>query len=248
MKKIFRILLIAGGLILGLFICLSVYINQSLFVPSRTDQELINSVFDPEFPGYSKVAILSSQGEGLRKIPRTIQVEVQIESYPQALTCKGQVFWAAGDPMVLGVTWETLACAGQNRYMELAQIALDRGLERTGCHAERIAYLLARWVNSGLISLDDIYFPVINEWVSGLIEDPNFLNQLEPWDGGLFDTADIVVREDILRENGPDNRSSFVLRCNGTLEQYLIDPGYIHAYTNIPVGDDLMPNTLIPFK
>ena len=63
----------------------------------------------------------------------------------------------------------------------------------------------------------------------------------------MFDTAEIVVRDDIQSENNSGNRSSIILRCSGRVELYKIDPGDIHRYIDITVDDYLMPGTLEPF-
>ena len=183
----------------------------------------------------------------MRRIPRRIEIIVQIESYPQAVSCPGEVFLWKGDPMGLNVRWRTLQCAGQHRYMELAQMALENGFVYEKCHNEKTALLLARWVKSGLISMDDIMFPAVNERVAALVADPELLTRQAARDGGLFDTSEIILRQDVKSENGAGQTPSIVLRCDGRVELFPINPGYIHNVTDIPVGDYLMPDTLEPF-
>lgn len=246
-KKLLITLGIIAGILAGLAVCLSIYMQQQLYLPSTSDAELIEMLFPSDFPGYSNVEILSSQGEGFRRIPRTIEIVVQIESYPQAVRCPGEVFFAAGDPMALNVRWRTLQCAGQRRYMEMAQMALQNGFVYSKCHSEKTTLLLARWVKSGLIPMEDIMFPDVKDRVAALVADPNLLTRQAALDGGLFDTSAMVRRDDVKSEDGAVHGPSFVLRCNGRLQRFGIDPGYIHSYTDIPVGDYLMPDTLEPF-
>lgn len=248
MKKWLLVGMIVVGLIGGLLLCLSVYIDQSLYLSPMSDKELVEMIFPSDHAGFGQVEILSSQGEGLRRIPRTIEVEVRLESYPQPVTCKGQIYWAVGDPMTLGLTWETLACAGQGRYVDLAHWAMKESLTPASCHAERVAALLADWTRRGLIDLEELIYPETRQWVGELAGNSRPAGQLEAWDGGLFDTGRIILREEPVRESGPDSRSTFVLRCDGTVEQFQIDPGYIHAFLEFGGGDYQLPATLIPYQ
>lgn len=149
--------------------------------------------------------------------------------------------------MGLNVRWRTLQCAGQHRYMELAQMALENGFGYEKCHNEKTALLLARWVKSGLISMDEIMFPAVNERVTELAADPELLTLQAALDAGVFDTAEIIVRDDVTSENGAAQSPSIILRCSGRVELFEINRGYIHNYTDITVGDYLMPDTLEPF-
>jgi hypothetical protein len=139
--------------------------------------------------------------------------------------------------MAVELTWETLVCAGHGLYMELAQIALDDGLEKTDCHAERIAHLLGDWARRGLISLEGFYNPDTRLWLETLAQDLESRSRLPALDGGLFATGELVVVEAVVRPGGPDQRSSYILRCDGRLEQYHIDPGYLSAYVDVGPGD-----------
>ena len=240
-KIVFITLGIIAGILAGIALCVVV------FFPITSDAELLENLFPADFPGYSNLEVLSSEGEGIYRVPRRIEIIVQLESYPHTVSCPGEVFLWPGDPMGLNVRWRTLQCAGQHRYMELAQIALENGFGYEKCHNEKTALLLARWVKSGLISMDEIMFPAVNERVAVLVADPELLTRQAARDGGLFDTADIIVRHDVKSENGAGQSSSIVLRCSGRVELFPINPGLIHQYADIPGGDYLMPDTLEPF-
>jgi len=248
LKKLFIILGAIALLLVSAALCLYIYIQQGLYLPSTTDAELLESYFPPDYPGYSDLKIISSEGEGFRRIPRTIKFTVQVESYPQAVPCQGEVNFAAGDPMMLNVTWNTLQCAGQHRYMELAQIALQTGFTYQKCHNQKIALLLARWVKSGLLSLDDVIFPEVKDQVSALVDNPDLLTRQPALDAGLFDTSQIILRQNVKGTDGNPRDQSIILRCNGRVELFNINPGLIHGYTEIPVGDYLFPLTLQPFS
>jgi hypothetical protein len=246
-KKLFITLAISAGILTGIALCLSIYMQQHLYLPSTSDAQLLEQLFPSDFPANSNVKILSSQGEGPRRVPRTIEIVVQIESYPRAVTCQGKVFFAVGDPMLLNVRWRTLQCAGQRRYMELAQIALQNGFEYSKCHNEKTALLLARWVKPGLLSMADIIFPAVKERVVALVADPHLLTLQASQDGGLFDTSKMILWDDVKSETEAGPGTSIILRCDGKLELFKIDPGLINNYTDIPAGDYLMPYTLEPF-
>ena len=246
-KKLFITLGIMAGILVGIALCLSIYFNQHLYLPATSDTKLLEKLFPTDFPAYSNIEIISSKGEGPRQIPRTIEVVVQIESYPKTVTCQAEVFLDEGDPMMLNVRWRTLQCAGQRRYMELAQIALQNGFEYSKCHNEKVAFLLSRWVKSGLISTQDIIFPAVKDRVAALVADPDLLTLQANQDGGLFGTAEMVLRDDVKSTNGAGPGPSIVLRCDGRLELFRIDPGLILNYADIPSGDYLLPITLEPF-
>ena len=92
-KRTFITLGIMAGILAGIALCVLIYF------PATSDAELLESLFPTDFPGYSNIEIISSEGEGMRRIPRRIEVLVQMEGYPQAVICPGEVFLWAGDPM-----------------------------------------------------------------------------------------------------------------------------------------------------
>ena len=246
-KKLFITLGIFAGILAVLALCLFIYVQQGLYMPSISDAQLIEQLFSSDRPGFSRVEILSSEGEGNRRIPRRVEISVQMESYPQTVSCQGEIFLAMGDPMMVNVRWRTLQCAGQHRYIELARIVLQNGFEYSKCHNEKVTLLLARWVKTGMLGMQDVIFPAVKEAVAPLIANPDLLKLQEAQDAGLFDTSRIRLREDVVSENGAGQRSSIVLRCDGSVELFRIDPGLINNYTDIPPGDYLMPDTLEPF-
>lgn len=248
-KVAVRLVLIAAGVLLGLVFLVWLVFEPSLYVPARSDEDLVSMLFDPQRPGYGEVQVLSAEGEGWRRIPRVLQVEVELESYPRTVTCAGEILWREGDPMFLGITWQTLECAGHNRYIELAQEALrSGGLEGAECHTGRIAHLLARWLDLGLIDLDDLPWPETRARLTELAADPDLLTRLAPYDGGLFDTGQLVLREDVVPDRPPYNETSFVVRCDGTFEAFPVSPGQVRGYVDLQRGDDLLPMTLEPFQ
>jgi hypothetical protein len=86
----------------------------------------------------------------------------------------------------------------------------------------------------------------VKERVAELAADPDLLTLQPALDAGLFDTSQIILREDVTSELGSGEDYSIILRCDGRAELFRIHPGYIHKYTEIPVGDYLMPDTLEP--
>ncbi len=247
-KRVLTGVLIILGLLVGLFLCASFYIEQRLYVRPQSDQELLDLIFDPRFPGYSRVDIMESQGQGLRQIPRTIRIEAKMESYPAAVVCPGEVYYDVGDPMVLHVQWQSLQCVGQHRLMELTQAALASGLTRTDCHAEKIAHVLLRWVEGGLLGLEEIRFPELRTWIDELITTGGDRADWRPLDAGLFDTREMVVHNELSGEVEHRGVPTYVLRCNGALDLYLLEGhGLVHRYTEIPVGDYLLPDPEQPF-
>lgn len=247
-KKLFIILGIIGDILVVLVVCVVITMELGLYLPSISDQEIVGSAFSEDNPGYANIEIISSQGEGIRRIPRTLEVVVQMESYPQTVTCEGEVFFIMGDPSAINVRWRTLQCAGQHRYVELAQITLNTGFEYSACHAEKISLLLARWVKLGLIGMDDVVFPAVNGAVAPLAANPDLLTLQPALDAGLFDTSNIIVRTDVKSENESSQGPSIVLRCDGSAEFYRIDSWLLNQSGDLAYDDYVLPETLEPFN
>lgn len=85
-KKSFIILGIIAAILAGIALCMVVFFSIT------SDAELLENLFPADFPGYSNLEIISSEGEGIYRIPRRIEIIVQIESYPQTVSCPGEVF------------------------------------------------------------------------------------------------------------------------------------------------------------
>jgi hypothetical protein len=247
-KKIVLILGIIAGLLAAFVICVVITMQFKLYLPLISDEELIGHAFPEENPGYGNIEIVNSQGEKDRRIPRSLEAVIQIESYPQTVTCQAEVYFVMGDPMAVMVRWRTLQCAGQNRYIELAQIALDYGFDYSECHDEKISLLLARWVKLGLIGMDDVIYPAVNDAVTPLVANSDLLTLQPALDAGLFDTSNMIVRRDVVAENETQKGQSVVLRCDGKAELFLINPGYINAYIELSGGDYRIPDAIEPFS
>jgi hypothetical protein len=72
------------------------------------DEDLIAILFDLDFPGYSQITILESEGKGIRPIPRHILIEVTMKSYPEPRQCLAEIFFNVGDSMALNSLWRTI--------------------------------------------------------------------------------------------------------------------------------------------
>ena len=100
-KKILLIFGIIAGALIALVLCVFIYVELGLYKPATSDAELLGYYFSPDEPGFSNVEIIKSEGEGIRRIPRTLEFSVQMESYPQPVTCQGEIFFDMGDPMIV---------------------------------------------------------------------------------------------------------------------------------------------------
>jgi hypothetical protein len=247
-KKLFIILGIIGGILVALVVCVVITMELGLYLPSISDQELVESAFSEDNPGYVNIEIISSQGEGIRRIPRTLEVVVQMESYPQTVTCQGEVFFIMGDPSAVNVRWRTLECAGHHHYIELAQAVQHNGFEYSECHDEKISLLLARWVKLGLIGIDDLIYPEVNDAVAPLAANPDLLTLQPALDAGLFDTANIIVRADVKSDTESSQGPSIVLRCDGSVEFYKMSSWLLNKSVDISYNDYVLPETLEPFN
>jgi len=247
-KKIFLILGIIAGILAALVLCAVITIELGLYLPSISDQELLKSASIADNPGFSNIEIISSQGEGIRRLPRTLEVIVQMESYPQPVTCQGEVYFIMGDPAAVNVRWRTLECAGHQHYIELAQAVQHNGFEYSECHDEKISLLLARWVKLGMIGMDDLIYPEVNDAVAPLAANPDLLILQPALDAGLFDTSNIIVRADVKSENESSQGTSIVLRCDGSAEFYKMSSWLLNKTVDLSYNDYVLPETLEPFN
>jgi hypothetical protein len=219
------------------------YLNQKLYLSPVSDQELIEILFETDFPGYRGFEILDSRGEGLRRIPRQMQIAVTIEAYPDPLVCRGEVYYAMGDPMALNVQWHTIECVGQMVLMERARSTMSSGLNLETCHTETVNNLLAFWIKRGVIQPDDILSPELREILVDLVADDQRMERLPVLDAGLFDTKDAIAHQ-VVAEGEP-SEPAYVLRCDGTVDIYLVRYwNEVYQATKRNAGDIFLPDTL----
>ena len=72
---------------------------------------------------------------------------------------------------------------------------MHNGFDYSECHQEKISLLLARWVKLGLIGMDDVIYPAVNDAVTPLVANSDLLTLQPALDAGLFDTSNMIVRE-----------------------------------------------------
>jgi hypothetical protein len=222
------------------------YFSQHLYLRPRSDEDLLSMLFDRGFPGYAQISILEVEGEGIRRIPRRILIDVSMEAFPEPVTCTGEIFYGLGDPMALNVQWHTLQCVGLHHMMERARTAVQAGMKPTICHAETITNLLAHWVKTNVIAPAEINARDLRERVTALAHDEQYMASIPHLDGGLFDTGDVVVH-DLVEEGGREGHPAHVLRCDGTLDLYLtVGRGQVYEVADMQAGDRLLPETLQP--
>ena len=238
---IFLVVLVTLCLAAGLF--LRFYLSQHLYISPKSDQDLLEILFDTDFPGYSKFEVLQSEGEGPRRIPRQMQIAVTIEAYPEPLVCGGEVYYDIGDPMALNVQWHTIECVGQMILMERARSTMNSGLDLDTCHSDTINNLLVYWIREEIIKPKDILSPELREIILDLARDDLNISSIQPYNAGLFDTADAVIHQ-VVGEGEP-NQPAYVLRCDGTVDVYLVKYwNEVYQATKRKAGDIFLPDTL----
>jgi hypothetical protein len=245
MQKRFLVLLfVLIGICAASALIAWVYLSQRLYLPQESDQDLINTLFDTDFPGYAQIEIIDSQGEGIRRIPRQMLIEVQMQVYPEMVTCPAEIYFDVGDPMALNAQWQSLECIGQHRLMELARVAMASGMRENACHASTITNLLAHWVNTGVIQPSNVRSPELRQLISQLAGDDQYMQAIPVLDGGLFSTQQAVAHNRIKEDNAP-GYPAYVLRCDGTLDVYLLrSRSDVYQAANMQAGDDLLPEPL----
>ena len=242
-KKLLVIGIILGLLCLGGGLFLRFYLDQHLFLSPKSDQDLIEILFETDFPGYREFEVLSSEGEGIRKIPRQVGIAVMIEAYPEPMVCEGEIYYAMGDPMALNVQWHTIECVGQMTLMQLARSTMLSGLDLDNCHAETINNLLAYWIWKGVIQPDEVLSPELREILVDLAEDDLRMENLPALNAGLFDTKDVIIHQVVAA--GEMSEPAYVLRCDGRVDLYLVRYwNEVYKATKRNAGDIFLPDTL----
>jgi len=242
-KRLLIILIILVILCISAGLFLRFYLTQHLFIKPKSDQDLLEILFDADFPGYSNFEVLDSEGEGLRRIPRQMQIAVTIETYPEPLVCDGEVYYAMGDPMALNVQWHTIECVGQMVLMERARLTMNSGLELDRCYSETINNLLVYWIREEIITPKDILSPELRKIILDLASDDEYIKKVPPLDAGLFDTGNVVVHQVV--DDGESSEPAYVLRCDGSVDVYLVKYwNNVYQATKRNAGDIFLPDTL----
>jgi hypothetical protein len=246
-KRLLISLLVISGICVTLFLGLMFYLDQKLYVRPESDEDLIATLFDTDFPGYSQIIILESEGEGIRRIPRHLLIEVTMESYPKPSQCLAEIYFDVGDPMALGSQWHTMQCVGQHLLMERARTVMKYGMtpSNAACQQDIITHLLAYWIITGVIKPSDITSPEYRETVQSWAEDPGRITAQEVLDSGFFNLDEAVVHD--LARDVDKKYPRYVLRCDGSLDVYLTKSHHLPPTpAKLKPGDLILPDTFPP--
>jgi hypothetical protein len=246
-KRLLISLLIFVGLCVALVLGLRFHLTQNLYIKPMSDEDLIAILFDIDFPGYSQITILESEGKGIRRIPRHILIEVTMESYPEPSQCLAEIYFDVGDPMALNSQWRTIQCVGQHLLMEHTNTVMKYGMTPSNvpCQQDRITHLLAYWIRTGVIEPSDITSPEYREAVLSWAEDPDRLAAQDVLDGGFFNLAEAVVYD--LAKDADKKYPRYVLRCDGSLDVYLTKSHNLPPnQAKLIPGDRILPDTHPP--
>lgn len=235
MKK--KILIISIGLTIvcfvGIAILLALIPLQIPIMPS--DNELISKYFNQRLPGYSSITILDQQGKGNGGEPRLLTLRVVMDIGSKPYLCEGKLKFFISDPSYLGYTWNTLDCVGQNLLIRWAQYAIENE-GNYACHQEKIASLLAYWVQNNKVPM----YRITDRNLRSEVERIRKENKVLPDQIILLDPSQMRIRD--LDPSLPieQKRTEYVLRCDGTIEQYLtlnnqITPGIGDIYLDPPL-------------
>lgn len=246
-KRVLISLLVIAGICAALVLGLRFYLAENLYIKPESDEDLIATLFDSDFPGYSQITILEFEGTGIRRIPRQILVEVTLESYPAPSQCLAEIFFDVGDPMLLSGQWRTMPCVGQHLLMEQAHTVMKYGMSPSNapCQQDIITRLLAYWINTGVIEPDDITSPEYRKIVQSWAADPNRLGAQEVFDGGFFNLEEAIVHD--LAQDAEKKYPRYVLRCDGSLDVYLTKSHNLPPnQAKLEPGDRILPDTYPP--
>jgi hypothetical protein len=242
-KNLLIILAVLAILCLAAGLYLRFYLTNHLYISPKSDQDLLEILFFTDFPGYRKFEVVSSEGEGPRRIPRQMQIEVTIETFPEPTVCGGEVYYAIGDPMALNVQWHTIECVGQMTLMQLARSTMLSGLDLDNCHSETVNNLLVHWIREEIIQPKEILSPELREIIQTLASDDVYFKSIQPLNAGLFDTASAVVHQVV--QEGESSEPAYVLRCDGTVDVYLVKYwSKVYQATKRNAGDIFLQDTL----
>jgi len=190
------------------------------------DERFINSMYNredrPKYPGYSAIEVLKREGEGTGRNPRVLTVRVTLESYPDDIVCEGEFRYFRGDPAFARTDWYSLEGVIHKRIVGKARWYLENDSGPVTCQNKLVLLVLKRWIDEGLIELDDIADARVIKSVVNLLENPVDLPEYFT-DAGFLNLTKIQVRD--LAPELPDNEKTlvYVLRSNGILESYLKD-------------------------
>lgn len=222
MKRFFSIALKIILVGIGVTLLLLVVLLGLIWYFSRppSDRQMVEDQFNPQFPGYSRIETLEQAGEHAIRNPRTLVVEVVIESYPEPVTCRGEIRHFRGDPSYSDLGWSRWECVGHWLLVERARNALRSGEGPSPCQAQikDAALVLHRWVENGWVSVDQIRRPEIRMQVERLLD-----GEVSPMNGPttLFDVSEVRVHDLVPELPEREKVPTYVLRCDGTLELYL---------------------------
>jgi hypothetical protein len=229
-KKILIITLVSVLICLtGIVVLWSLLPKQFPIMPS--DDELISNRFDQKLPGFANITLLDRQGKGDGDDPRVLTLRVSMDTGRRPVLCEGKLMFFISDPSYLNFTWNKLDCSGQELLVRLAQLALQ-GERNYTCHQDKIASLLAYWVQNNSISIDKIVDLNLHSLVKkSLEENKQIPDQIRLLDLSLMRTKDFDP-------SLPDEQkiAQYVLRCDGTIEQYLAKENST-IYSQVPLDD-----------
>jgi Na+-transporting methylmalonyl-CoA/oxaloacetate decarboxylase gamma subunit len=185
-----------------------------------SDRDLVNSYFDSQLPGYSHIEILERTGAHSLSDPRRVVFTVDIESYPEAVTCQGEIQNVLAGPSLSEVNWSSWECAGHYLLVEHTRGALQSGTGPPPCgdRIEDMALVLYRWIDNGWTDVHQIVEPHVERRVKRLFNGEVSLSENLIT---LTSASELEVHD--LAPEVPEHEKvpTYVLRCDGTLELYL---------------------------
>ncbi len=246
MRILHSVLILLAGLLLILPACaVKPPPSSPALFPTDSDNELIQSEFKRWSPGYSSIKVLNREGDGTGANPRVLTIQATINSYPDSVVCEGELVFFHSDPSYLKMGWYTLEGIGHALLVQWASSRLKDSARSAPSpyQPELVSLLLKRWIDSGLIKLDDIKNRRIHDrvksWVENLGSEPTY----DYKDAGLFDTSQVQTY-DLAPELQDDQKVPiYILLSDGVVELYLVDKAARHEYKR---GAELPSGVLLP--
>jgi hypothetical protein len=123
-------------------------------------------------------------------------------------SCEGKLKMFISDPSYFSFTWNTLNCVGQNHLIRWAQHAIESEQDYD-CHQEEITSLLAYWVQTKKLAVDQI----MDRHLHSMVERTQKENKALPDQMRVKDFDKFLPID--------QKRTMYLLRCDGTIDLYL---------------------------
>jgi len=210
-------------------------------VRTPSNNELINEQFDRYSPGYSSIKILDKKGDN----PKILAIQATMNSLPNDITFEGELYFLLSDPSFLEMRWYTLEAVGHALLVQWASQMLKHP-SYTPSPESPVALLIKRWIDEGLIMLDDVKNREVHDEVKSWIDSPGSQPEYQYKNAGLFDTSQIKI-SDLAPDLMDDQKSSiYVLLSNGNVDLYMVDKTKRYDYSpgkGLPDGI-ILPNPI----